>query len=483
MDQVTVLEVATNVVEVAVPGPQGPTGQQGPQGIQGPPGSNAWSAITGKPTTVAASGLTDAESTTRKGAANGYAGLDSSGKVPAAQLPSYVDDVLEFANLAAFPATGSTGVIYVADDTGKIYRWSGSGYVEISPSPGSTDSVAEGTTNLYFTAARVLATVLTGFSTASSTVVTAADSVLSALGKLQAQVSLRALLTANTFTGAQTINNAAGLSIKDVVGTNRLINFLSGNLTSWNIRVTSEAQTGSDAGSNLTFSAYDDAGVFKKAVLAFSRATGIGTFSDTPVHPTPTAGDNSTKSATTAFVATSFAPLASPALTGNPTAPTATVGDNDTSIATTAFVQGEFNARRGQYPGTNTNSAAAAGNIGENISQAFSAVAVTGSLQNLASISLTAGDWEVTGNVIYNTGAGSSSNFQLAAVSTTSAALPSIGQYAQSNLTIGANNGYNQILPVVRISLASTTTVYAVGQAGVSGTVTATGYLYAKRVR
>lgn len=63
------------------------------------------------------------------------------GKVPASQLPSYVDDVLEYANTAAFPTTGETGKIYVALNTNKTYRWSGSGYVEISPSPGSTDAV------------------------------------------------------------------------------------------------------------------------------------------------------------------------------------------------------------------------------------------------------------------------------------------------------------------------------------------------------
>lgn len=69
-----------------------------------------------------------------KGQANGYASLDSAGKVPAAQLPSYVDDVVEFANLASFPGTGETGKIYVALDTNKTYRWSGSIYIEISPS-------------------------------------------------------------------------------------------------------------------------------------------------------------------------------------------------------------------------------------------------------------------------------------------------------------------------------------------------------------
>lgn len=89
-----------------------------------------------------------------KGAPNGVATLDSTGFVPASQLPSYVDDVVEYANLAAFPGTGSNGKIYVAQDSGKIYRWSGSSYVVISASPGSTDAVPEGAVNLYYTSAR-----------------------------------------------------------------------------------------------------------------------------------------------------------------------------------------------------------------------------------------------------------------------------------------------------------------------------------------
>ncbi len=72
---------------------------------------------------------------TARGAVNGVASLNGDGKVPAGQLPSFVDDVLEFANLASFPSpTGETGKIYVAIDTGKTYRWSGSQYIEISPS-------------------------------------------------------------------------------------------------------------------------------------------------------------------------------------------------------------------------------------------------------------------------------------------------------------------------------------------------------------
>ena len=97
------------------------------------------------------------ENLANKAVANGYASLDGSGKVPSAQLPSYVDDVLEYANLAAFPGTGSSGIIYVTQDTNKTYRWTGSAYVEISPSPGTTDSLTEGSTNLYYTNTRARA--------------------------------------------------------------------------------------------------------------------------------------------------------------------------------------------------------------------------------------------------------------------------------------------------------------------------------------
>jgi hypothetical protein len=100
------------------------------------------------------------------GANSGVAPLNSSGKIDATYLPSYVDDVEEYANLAAFPAVGESGKIYVALDSNKTYRWSGSVYIEISPSEvnsvnGQTgvvlldsDDINEGSSNLYFTDAR-----------------------------------------------------------------------------------------------------------------------------------------------------------------------------------------------------------------------------------------------------------------------------------------------------------------------------------------
>lgn len=93
--------------------------------------------------TLAASDV-GALATTVKGAANGVAELDANGKVPSSQLPSYVDDVLEYASKSGFPTTGETGKIYVAQDDNKTYRWSGSDYIEISASLalGTTSSTA-----------------------------------------------------------------------------------------------------------------------------------------------------------------------------------------------------------------------------------------------------------------------------------------------------------------------------------------------------
>lgn len=106
---------------------------------------------------------------TQKGAANGVAPLDASSLIPAVYLPSYVDDVLEYADLASLPVTGETGKIYVTLDNNKTYRWSGSAYVNIAASPGTTDDVVEGSTNLYFTNARAKAAAVVNSTAGSET--------------------------------------------------------------------------------------------------------------------------------------------------------------------------------------------------------------------------------------------------------------------------------------------------------------------------
>lgn len=119
------------------------------------PSFNGSSDVTGT-ATLAASGITAGEYTKitvdSKGravsgttlSASDIPFLDaskiSSGVLDSARLPSYVDDVLEYTNLSSFPVTGETGKIYVALDTNKTYRWSGSTYVYITS--GAVDSVA-----------------------------------------------------------------------------------------------------------------------------------------------------------------------------------------------------------------------------------------------------------------------------------------------------------------------------------------------------
>lgn len=154
-------------------------------------GTQAISTVTGLQTAL--DGKID---TTERGVSGGVATLDEYARIPPSQLPSYVDDVLEYPTREDFPATGEGGKIYIAVNQGTAanptvwWRWTGTTYVDIPPSPGTTDALVEGSTNLYFSENRVRNTYLSGLSLAVSTAVTAADTVLSALGKIQARLNL-----------------------------------------------------------------------------------------------------------------------------------------------------------------------------------------------------------------------------------------------------------------------------------------------------
>jgi hypothetical protein len=84
------------------------------------------------------------ENITNKGSVNGYAALDATGRVPSNQLPSFVDDVLEYTSIETFPATGEDGKIYISIASNITYRWSGSVYVPIGSdlALGETSSTA-----------------------------------------------------------------------------------------------------------------------------------------------------------------------------------------------------------------------------------------------------------------------------------------------------------------------------------------------------
>lgn len=92
---------------------------------------------------IAALGFTPVDSV-KVGVANGVASLDSTGKVPSAQLPSYVDDVIEVEGIDNAPEIGEMDKIYVDTISNKTYRWSGTAYVEISASDIVTASEKNG---------------------------------------------------------------------------------------------------------------------------------------------------------------------------------------------------------------------------------------------------------------------------------------------------------------------------------------------------
>lgn len=73
----------------------------------------------------------------------GVAALGTDGKVLSSQLPSYVDDVLEFPSLSSFPIDGEESKIYVALDTNLIYRWSGSVYIQVNSSVSTADDATK----------------------------------------------------------------------------------------------------------------------------------------------------------------------------------------------------------------------------------------------------------------------------------------------------------------------------------------------------
>lgn len=138
--------------------------------------------------------------------------------------------------------------------------------------------------------------------------------------------------------------------------------------------------------------------------------------------------------------------------------------------------------------GTTTNDSADAGNVGQIVS-ALVASGSAGSLTtataaNVTSISLTAGDWDVEGNVNVTLGT-ATLTAQAAGISTTSATLPTDGSEVYSGLQLTTTNAVDSItLPRKRISVASTTTVYLVGRATFSaGTAAAFGAITARRVR
>lgn len=197
--------------------------------------------------------------------------------------------------------------------------------------------------------------------------------------------------------------------------------------------------------------------------------------------------------ATAAASGTLTLPAATDTLVGKATTDTLTNKTfNSTGTGNVLQVSG-VTVSAGQYPGTATNNAATAGNVGEYVSSAVGNSGITTATQtNITSISLTAGDWDVGGMVVYAP-SNASTNFSdgYASVSTTSATLDQTSPFNFSRLSFGTagvvpGNGVgNTIVTGPRqISIASTTTVFLVGFTDFTvSTMNASGGIWARRRR
>lgn len=141
----------------------------------------------------------------------------------------------------------------------------------------------------------------------------------------------------------------------------------------------------------------------------------------------------------------------------------------------------------GAFPnaGTTTNNNAGAGNVGEFITATGTAVSLTsGAATNVTSVSLTAGDWEVSGSLGVTPAAGTTMSAFVGGVSLTTATIPVFpgGVVLQTTFATGGQASF--AAPPVRVSIAATTTVFMVVQANFAvSTCTGSAILRARRVR
>lgn len=142
-----------------------------------------------------------------------------------------------------------------------------------------------------------------------------------------------------------------------------------------------------------------------------------------------------------------------------------------------------FSPTTGGIVGTTTNDNAGAGKVGELISSVIasgSPVSFTSTVtKDLTSISLTAGDWDVSGNIYFSATTVLAANVWISA---TSATLPDTSLRALVATTAGAS-ALSVCAPYFRASLSGTTTIYISGDATSTGTLTGVGGIYARRVR
>ncbi len=371
------------------------------------------------------------------GVANGIATLDEGGKVPSAQLPSYVDEVLEFDYFYQFPATGEAGKLYLNLETGKVYRWTGTIYLQINGTVSSAEladrlatarTIAVSGDGSFSTSFDGSANVNATFTLANSGVVagTYPKVQVDAKGRVIAGSALLAsdvptlnqnttgnaatatkLATARTLslsgdaTGSVSFDGSADATISVTVADNSHAHTIA-NVTGLQTALNGKQATitGAISGlvsTNLTALTVAVSDANGKLISGGASATEVGYLSGV-----------------TSAIQTQLnakAPLASPSFTGTPLVPTATDGTNNTQAASTAFVQsavGGYINKSGQTGGTLTLTASEASNpviaISGTLTSNLTVVVPNGSNRLWAFYNATSGAFTVTVKTVSGTG-------------------------------------------------------------------------------
>lgn len=344
------------------------------------------------------------------------------------------------------------------------------------------------------TNAPVIAKVLTGYTSGAGTV-TASDSILSAIQKLNGNDATNANLT-GPITSA---GNATSIASQTGTGTKFVVD-ASPTLTGTPLTPTAAVDTNTTQIASTAF-------VLAQAGSATPVVDGTGTVGTSTrfarqdhIHPTDT----------------SRAATASPTLTGTPLTTTAAVDTNTTQIASTAFVLAQAasatpvidgtaavgtstryargdhvhptDTTRAAVAGRTSGTAVSAGNVGEVLSTIITLDSVsmtTVTATNVGSISLTAGDWDVQGVIYYLPGASTVTQYVEASLNTTSATRNlTEGEFGSMFMgSVSGNTGRMTVLtPVRQINVSSTTTVYLVGYENHTiSTMVAGGKIFARR--
>ncbi|AQW32724.1 hypothetical protein ACJBUE_22445 (plasmid) [Ralstonia syzygii subsp. celebesensis] len=191
---------------------------------------------------------------------------------------------------------------------------------------------------------------------------------------------------------------------------------------------------------------------------------------------------STTSTATLSAISTSTATISGGTINGTSVGATTASTGRFTTVQATSLITPSSTSG---IVGTSTNDNAVSGSWGEYASNSTSGTSLTSSTSaNCTSISLTAGDWDVSGTVFFSPAGSTTISSINAGVSTTSGTLPAQSGLASLYATLTTGNGQSMMAPISRVSIASTTTVYMVGQSTFgTSTMTCNGFIRARRVR